>query len=106
METHSAVAPRPRVDHGCAQPREGSRRFDDDGDNQQQQIPAVAAAGERFGRETDTNDSRHRRRVPAVGVAPVTFGSERYLEKRRRRAARGEEVVRQLGQELDKISAL
>jgi len=105
-ETHSAVVPRPRVEYERTQLQEESRRFVDDGDNQRQHRPAVAA-GERFGSMTDTtNGSCHRHRVPAMDKTPITFGSERYFEKRRLRAARGEEAVRQLGQELDKIAAL
>lgn len=103
-ETLSPVATRSRVEHEHVQPQEGSRRFDDDDDNQRKKIAAVVETGERFGRQADRNDSRHRHRVPAVGVLPGTFGSERYLDKRRQRAAQGEEVVRQLGQELNKIS--
>lgn len=95
-----------RVTFAVGEPLAVGKRSTPEDKKQQQQRPA-AEFGERSAQKSiEENSAYHRPRVPAMGQGPAPFGSEEYLENRRRRAAKGVEVVRQCAAGLDKISSL
>lgn len=94
------------VSFAVGEPLATGKRSTAEDKKQQQQRPA-AEFGERSAQKSiEDNSAYHRPRVPAMGQGPAPFGSEEYLENRRRRAAKGVEVVRQCAAGLDKISSL
>lgn len=77
------------------------------GKHQDDQPPSGILSDAGIGRKADDSKGAcDRFRAPLCDGRPTPFGSEEYIERRRRRAALGEDVVRQLGQVLGRADTL